>query len=356
MILAGKGGLAMKAAFLTGTKRLEVREIPRPKPPRGGDVLLRVQTVGICGSDVHYFREGRIGTAVVEFPWVPGHEFSATVVETGPDVRNIKPLDRVAVDPLIVCGRCDQCTAGREHLCRRQRFLGCPGEEPGALVEYIIMPEECCYPIPDSMTFEEATLAEPLSIAMHSCNLADAKAGEVAAVLGCGPVGLSVLLTLKHRGVESVYVTDLLDERLSLAEKSGATWTGNAAGSDVVDAMLAAQPADFDCVLECAGEQETLDQAAMLLKPAGRLAMVGIPRENRVGFDISMLRRKEIVLKNVRRQNRCVQAAIDAIASGGINVAPLVTHRFGLDDVHEAFELVSDYRDGVVKAMVHVAD
>lgn len=346
----------MKAAFLTGIRRLEVRDIPRPESPCGRDVLLRVRTVGICGSDVHYFKEGRIGTAVVEFPWVPGHEFSATVEETGPDVRKVKPGDRVAVDPLIVCGRCDQCTAGREHLCRKQRFLGCPGEAAGSLVEYIVMPEECCYLIPDSMTFEEATLAEPLSIAMHSCNLGDVKPGEAAAVLGCGPVGLSVLLTLKSRGLENVYMTDLLDERLSLAQKLGATWTGKANCDDVAGAMLAARSAGFDCVFECAGEQETLDQAAVLLRPAGRLVMVGIPRENRVSFDINMLRRKELVLRNVRRQNRCVQAAIDAIAGGLIDIAPLVTHRFGLDHAREAFELVSDYRDGVVKAMVHVAD
>lgn len=341
----------MRAAFLTGIKEIAIREAPQPKLKTPRDVLLRIEAVGVCGSDVHYYRCGGIGAQRVEYPFALGHECAGRVVETGVEIH-MKPGQRVAVDPLVACGQCDQCRAGRPHTCRRQAFLGCPGQLPGALAEYLVMPAECCYPVPDSMTAAQAVMVEPFSIGLHAQRMARTHPGAKIAVLGSGPIGLCVLLALRAAGDCTVYATDPVEERLAVAHRCGADWTGNPRTTNIVAAIEKLDPHGLDFVFECAGEQETLDQGIELLKPAGTLLIVGIPEVERVGFDIHALRRKEVWIANVRRQNQCVAAAIDLIARGVVNLDPLVTHHFPLADTAAAFELVAGYRDGVVKAMV----
>lgn len=262
---------------------------------------------------------------------------------------------RVAIDPLVACGRCDQCRAGRRNTCRSQRFLGCPGQLPGALVEYLALPKECCFPIPDSMTLTQAVMVEPFSIALYAVRLAELAPRARIGVLGSGPIGLCVLLAARALQDCSVYATDLLEERLGVARRCGATWIGNAAREDVARAIAEREPLGLDAVFECAGEQETLDQAVELLKPGGMLLVVGIPEVDRVGFSIDLLRRKELRVQSVRRQNQCTAAAIGMIASGAARVDPLVTHRFPLRETAKAFDLVAARRAGVVKAVIDIA-
>lgn len=346
----------MKAAFLSGLREIEIGEAPEPELAAPRDVLLRIDAVGVCGSDVHYYRTGRIGAAVVKFPFVLGHEFAGTIEKTGAEVRGLEPGKRVAVDPLVACGHCDQCRAGRFNTCRNQRFMGNPGELSGSLAEYLVMPAECCYPVPDSMTAAQTAMIEPLSIAVHAQRLAQMQAGATIGILGSGPIGLSVLLACRAAADCTAYMTDLIDERLAMAAHLGARWTGNPNKLDVVKAISEAEPAGLDFVFECAGEQETLDQAVELLKPGGTLVMVGIPEFDEVSFQAHTLRRKELTIKNVRRQNHCMEPAINLVASGRINVDPLMTHHFPLRETAAAFEMVSGYRDGVIKAIIHVAD
>lgn len=346
----------MKAAFLTGLRQLAIRETPLPEITDPRSVLLSVGTVGVCGSDVHYYTTGRIGSGVVKYPERTGHECAGTVVETGKEVKRLKEGQRVAIDPLIACGKCDQCLAGRQHTCRNQSFLGSAGQAPGALAEYLVMPESSCYAIPDAMTLVQAAAVEPLSIGVYAQRLAGTESGAKIAILGSGPIGLCVLLAGRAAGEAKVYVTDLLDERLEAAGRCGADWVGNAKKIDVVRAIQAEEPLGMDYVFECAGQQETLDQAVELLKPGGTLLIVGIPEVDRVSFDIHDLRRKEIRLQNVRRQNHCTATAIRLISTGAVNVDQLVTHHFSLAEAQRAFDLVADYRDGVVKAMIHVTD
>ncbi len=346
--------LVMKAAFLTGIGQVEIREVPAPQLDRPDAVLLRVDVVGVCGSDMHYYRTGRIGDQVVRFPWRVGHEFAATVIEVGPEAGELNPGTRVAVDPLITCGQCDQCQAHRPHTCRRQKFMGCPGQMEGCLAELVAIPAACCYPIPDSMTCEQAALIEPFSISLHAQRLAAQGDGTRIAILGAGPMGLGVLGAVRAAWRCTTYVTDLLDERLGVARQLGADWTGNAARQDMVPAIAQCEPAGLDCVVECAGQQETLDQGVELLAPGGVLVIVGIPETGRISFDMDAIRRKELRIQNVRRQNNCVAQAIEMLAGGKVNLDPLVTHHFSMDQTKEAFDLVSDYRDGVVKAMIHL--
>ncbi|OHB69923.1 MAG: hypothetical protein A2V70_02395 [Planctomycetes bacterium RBG_13_63_9] len=344
----------MKVAFFTGIRRLEIREAPKPVLERPGEVMLRVDTVGVCGSDVHYYTAGRIGDQVVEYPATLGHECAATVTEIGSEVTTLQVGQRVAVDPAISCGRCDQCRQGRPHTCRNLLFLGGPGQAPGAAAEYMTIDSRCCYPIPDSMTMVQAALVEPLSVGVYAQRLAQMQPGGRAAILGSGPIGLSALMAIRAVCPCRTYVTDLLENRLDLARQYGADWTGVPTRQDVVGAILEREPEGLDWVFECAGQQECLDQAVELLRPGGTLVMVGIPERDRVGFQVDAFRRKELRVQNVRRQNGCTAPAIDFVAKGTIDVDPLATHHFPLERAKEAFDLVADYADGVVKAIVHL--
>jgi L-iditol 2-dehydrogenase len=334
---------------------MKLVEIADPPGPGDDQVLLRVEVVGICGSDVHTFAEGGIGGSKVTYPWILGHECAGTVLAAGRSTGGLKVGQRVAVDPLIPCNRCDQCLAGRKHTCRNQKFLASPKQAPGALVEKLLMPAECCYPIDDTVTQVQAALAEPLSIALHARNLSGAAGGTVA-VLGSGPIGLSILVALKLAGAVKVFATDLVDARLDMARRLGADWTARGDSDDLLATAARAAPEGMDYVFECAGKQETVDQAVAMLTPGGTVMLVGIPAAERIDVNIHAARRKELVLRNVRRQNRCLRAALDLIAEKKVNVDPLATHHFPLAQVQQAFDLVADYRDGVIKAMIHVTN
>ncbi|MDR1454914.1 MAG: alcohol dehydrogenase catalytic domain-containing protein [Tannerella sp.] len=343
----------MKSMQLTGLRRMELFDVPRPDIREDTDVLIRMQAVGICGSDVHYYVTGKIGSQVVQYPFPVGHEGAGYVEKTGVGVPSLRVGDRIAIEPAMPCGACDQCLAGRPHTCRKLRFLGCPGQADGCLSEYIVMPQESCIPIPDAMRFEQATVAEPLAIGLYAARLAGAVQNKRVAVLGSGPVGLSVLAAIRLAGAASVHVTDRIDERLAIARRSGATATYSVVHEDAAAGIAVAEPLLLDLVFECCGQQEALDQAIRLLKPGGTLLIVGIPAFSRFSFPVDDLRRKEICIRNVRRQNGCDRDAVRMIADGSVTVDHWITHRFGLPDAQKAFDLVAGYRDGVMKAMIN---
>jgi len=345
----------MQAVVLRDIRDLRTEEYEVPHLTEDShDVLVKIERVGVCGSDVHYYETGHIGSQVVQYPFVLGHECSGKVAEVGSKVKRVKVGDKVAVEPAVVCHNCDQCLAGRENTCRNLRFLGCPGQLGGCLCEYIVMPEDSLYPLQGRITLEQAVLCEPLSIGIYSVRQAAMERNCRIAILGAGPIGLSVLAGAQAQSVGSVYVTDLIDNRTVMAQKGGATWSGNPEQQDIVDAILSQQPGGMDVVFECAGQQDTIDQAIELLKPGGKLMLIGIPRQERISLVIDKARRKEISLINVRRQNNCMQPAIDLIASGKVDVGYMITHRFGLQQTTEAFDLVADYRDGVLKALIEI--
>ena len=343
----------MKAVYLAGLRRLEMREAPAPEIKAPDEVLLKVEQVGVCGSDVHYYTTGRIGSMVVKFPFRLGHEFSATVAGVGKKVKHLKPGDRVAVEPAISCGKCDQCRAGRRHTCRKLRFLGCPGQAEGCLCEYIVMREKNCFKVPGKMSFEQAALVEPLSIGIYSSKLAMPLKGKTVGILGFGPIGISVFMSSLSEGAQKIYVTDKIDERLKTAKKAGASWVGNPKRTDITGEIVEKEPSRLDIVFECCGQQEALDQAVDLLKPGGKLLIVGIPEVERISFKIDVMRRKELQLLNVRRQNNCVEQAIRFMSNQRGNMDFMITHRFSLERTQEAFDLVAGYKDGVIKAMIN---
>lgn len=343
----------MKAVYLTAPGRFATREVPDPELRGESDVLLRMQCVGVCGSDLHYYRTGRIGHQVLSEPWVMGHECTASVEAAGPAVRGLKKGDRVAVDPLIACGECDQCTSGRVHTCRRQRFLGCPGQQQGCMVESLVMPARCCFKVPETLSVGAAVMVEPFAIALHARRLLGDAAGKAIGVLGAGPIGLCVLAALQVAGAASVAVTDRLGYRLEMARNQGASSTHPAESAAALQELAKQHPHGLDAVFDCSGEQAALNQALELLKPGGTLLLVGIPETDRVSFDINVMRRKELTLENVRRQNDCTVEAIELLASGAVQLDPIVTHHFDGAGSSAAFELAANYREGVGKALIH---
>ncbi len=345
----------MKAMMLTGIRKMEMRNIPDPEIKNPNDVLIRMKIVGVCGSDVHYYTQGKIGSQVVEYPFTVGHEGAGIVEAVGSAVTKVKPGDRIAVEPAMSCWECDQCKAGRPHTCRKLRFLGCPKQADGCLSEYIVMPEECCLKIKDSMSFEEAAISEPLAIGVYAVKQSIPMKGAKIAILGAGPIGLSVLLPAMAQGAEKVYMTDKIDSRIQLAKKMGAAWTGNPEKADIVKEIANREPLLCDVVFECCGQQEALEQAVALVKPGGKIMLIGIPPSMKYwSLNVDFSRRKEICIQNVRRQNHCVQPALDMIDKKLFDVNKMVTHRFKFKDTKEAFDLVADYKDGVVKAMVEI--
>ena len=344
----------MKAQMLTGIRQMDPCEVPTPKVVNPNDVLLKIEYVGVCGSDVHYYETGRIGSQIVQYPYSVGHECTATIVDTGSNVTGLEKGEPVVIEPAVSCWGCDQCKAGRPHTCRNLKFLGCPGQMEGCLSEYLVMPSECCFPTKDRITLQQGALCEPFAIGLYAVQQSGLCSGQTALILGAGPIGLSCLAAARSQAASKVFVTEKIPERVRIAQDAGAAWAGNPDNQDVVKEICSLEPERIDIAYECAGQQETIDQAIEVLKPGGTLMLIGIPREERVSFRPDLIRRKEISIINVRRQNHCTAKAIDLIADKKVDLDFMITHSFNFDQSKEAFDLVSSYKDGVVKALVRL--
>jgi L-iditol 2-dehydrogenase len=340
----------MKAAVLIGVRAVEVRDLPDPKIQAPDEVLLRTTVAGLCGSDLHYFIADKVGSEKVAYPAVVGHECAAVVEAVGPAVRRVKPGDQVAVEPAISCGKCDQCRTGRPHTCRTVGFLGHPGEKSGCLAEFFTLPERNLLPLSAGLTPVEAMLAEPLSIALHALQLGGGVPIPAAGVLGTGPIGLCVIMALKAAGTAEIFASDRSEARAQAALRAGAGWASNPEREDIVQSILARQPLGMDAVFEVSGDPAAIEQAVELVKPGGTVFQIGIPLAERVAYPIAKMRRKEIAVRHVRRQNRCLERALLLIETKHIEVAWLATHEFKIDEAARAFATAADRLDGVLKA------
>ena len=338
--------------MLTGIRQMEMRSVPDPVITRPDEVKIRMVALGICGSDIHYYTEGKIGSQEVRFPFTVGHEGAGIVEETGSEVKKVKPGDRIAIEPSLPCGKCDQCLTGRPHTCRRIKFLGCPGQAEGALSEYIVMPEANCLPLPGNLNTDQGSISEPLAIGIYSVRKSGGVKGLRIGILGFGPIGMSVMLAAKADGAEKIYITDKIGERLALAAKENADYTGNPLRENIVENIRNYEPPGLDVVFECCGQQEALDQAVDLLKPGGRIIIAGIPEFENWSLNVENTRRRELMIQFIRRQVGCTETALEMMHTGQIDVSNMVTHRFPFSRTKEAFDLVASYRDGVMKAMI----
>jgi L-iditol 2-dehydrogenase len=342
----------MKVMMLTAIRKMEMTDVPDPVIKNPDDVLIRMLVVGVCGSDVHYFKQGHIGSQKVTFPFTLGHEGAGVVVATGHAVRKIKTGDVVAIEPAMPCGKCDQCLSGRSHTCRKLRFLGCPNQAEGCLREFIVMPESNCYHIPGNLKPDHGSVSEPLAIGVYAVKKTGDIKGLKIGILGFGPIGMSVMLAAKAKGVDTIYVTDKIDERLIIAIREAAICTGNPLKDNIAEKIKQKEPLGLDVVYECCGQQEAIDQAVDIMKPGGKIMVVGIPEFDKWSLNVENTRRMELMIQFIRRQVDCTGAAIELMHNGTIDIRNMITHRFPFAGTQEAFDLVADYRDGVMKAMI----
>ncbi len=346
----------MLAARLHGPADLRVERVPHPGPPGPGQVLLRVLTTGVCGSDLHSYQDARIGDTPISAPLVLGHEFSGIVEEVGPNSEDgeFQPLrtgKRVAVDPAQPCGRCEQCEHGHPNLCRRLHFCG-NFPDGGSFCEWMHMPARSCFPVPDTMSDTEAALLEPLGIALHAIDLGQIRVGQSMAILGAGPIGLLLLQVAKLAGAEPIYVTDKFPWRLKFASRYG----GIAINCDAENAVESIQHETggrgVDVAIEAAWADKSVDDAAEMCRLGGRLVLVGIPSNDRMAMKHSTARRKGLTIVMSRRMKHVYPRAIRLAETRRVDLEGLVTHRFPLAQAVEAFRLNSAYEGQVVKSMI----
>ncbi len=343
----------MKQVVLKGIKTMELVETRNSEIKEVNEVKIKLAAIGVCGSDIHYYSEGRIGSQVVEYPFPVGHECSGYIVEKGENVTKVKVGDLVVVDPSVHCGICDQCLSGRPHTCRNNRFLGCPGQLDGCLSEYIVMPDFTCFPVSGKLNADQAALIEPLSIGVYSVKQARLEESKISVgIFGAGPIGLSILFKLLADGITNITMIEPLDYRLQKAGEIGAAVLINPDHKNVESIVIQNEPLLLDVVFEASGDQVAVDNSIQILKPGGKLMLVGIPADAKYIFNMDLMRRKELTVINVRRQNGCVEEAIELVASGKIDVEKMVTHHFTLEETPVAFDIVEGYKDGAIKAMI----
>ena len=342
----------MKAMVLTGIRQMEMMEVPDPKIVNDTDVLIKMERVGVCGSDIHYYATGKIGSQVVEYPFPVGHEGAGTVVKIGSAVKTVKIGDEIAIEPAMPCWDCDQCNVGRPHTCRNLTFLGCPGQADGCLSEYLVMPETSCFKLEGDMILDDGALSEPLAIGVYAVKQSIPMKDAAIGILGFGPIGMSVLLPAQAQGAKSIFVTDKVDARLSKARSMGINYACNPDEEDIVAKVAEMEPNMLDVVFECCGQQEAFDNAIDLLKPGGKLMMIGIPEFDNWQMSADKARRKEIIFANVRRQNHTLEPTLDMMKNKVFDAHQMITHRFRFDQTKKAFDLVDNYADGVMKAMI----
>jgi len=346
----------MLAARLHGPADLRVERVPRPGPPARDQVLLRVKVTGICGSDLHSYHEARIGDTAVASTLILGHEFSGVVTEAGAEALDgngqlLEAGARVAVDPAQPCLGCEPCQHGHPNLCRNMRFCSNHPYD-GSLCQWMLMPARCCFPVPKSMSDIEAALLEPLGVALHAVDLAKLRPAQSVAVLGAGSIGLLILQVAKIAGADPIFVTDKFSWRLKVARQYGAVAI-NCDGEDPVARIYnETSGRGVDVAFEAAWADHSVQQAAEMTRPGGRVVLVGIPSDDRLAMKPSTARRKGLTVKFCRRMKHTYPRALRLVERGRVNLTGLVSHRFPLGRADEAFALNAAYRGQVVKTVI----
>lgn len=338
----------MRVAELTAPRefRLEEQDIA---DPQAGEIQVRVEAVGICGSDLHAYAEGAIGDSPCRYPMVLGHEPAGVVVKAGRGVTGWSPGDRAAFEPALYCYHCEYCRAGRYNICANLRFLSNPGE-PGFFRERVNLPAANLVALPAQVPLELGAMVEPLAVALHSMEFAGVDGGGTVAVFGAGPIGLLTIACLKAAGAERIWAVEPIPHRREMAGQWGAVALDPSDALRQIHADTAGR--GVDCAIDCAARDETTNQAIRAARHGGRVVLTGIHSRAVIPIETSPMRRKELAFFNVRRSNRESEPALEMLARQPDWFAPLVTHTRPLDRIGEAFSIVENYADGVGKMIV----
>jgi len=343
----------MKVAVMTGIGKMEYveRAIPKPKPD---EVLVKLEYVGICGSDMHYYETGRLGDYIVNPPFVLGHEPGGLVVEIGEDVKHLRVGDKVALEPGKTCGRCEFCREGKYNLCPDVIFFATPPID-GVFQEYVSHPENLCFKLPDHISTLEGALIEPLAVGFHAGDQGNASVGQTAVVFGAGCIGLVSMMALKARGVSHISQIDIVSKRLEKAKELGADRVINSKEKDTVQEIKNFSGGrGCDLVIETSGVESAVWQAVQMLRKGGTLVIVGYSKTGAVNFPMSLAMDKEITIKTIFRYRHIYPKAISAVASGKINLKGIVTNIFDFNDIQNAMDKSIADKANIVKAVIKI--
>lgn len=343
----------MKVAVMNGIGQMgfEERDIPTAKDD---EVLVQLDYVGVCGSDLHYYETGAIGDYVVEPPFVLGHEPGGVVVEVGKNVKHLKIGDRVALEPGKTCGQCEFCKTGRYNLCPDVIFFATPPVD-GVFQEYVAHEANLCFKLPDNVSTLEGALIEPLAVGFHAAMQGEAHAGQVAVVTGAGCIGLVTMMALKAVGVSKVYVTDIMQKRLDKALELGADGVINSKDTDAVAKIMELTDGKgCDLAIETAGTEITTRQCIDMVKKGANVVLVGYSKTGEMTLPMSLVLDKELTFKTVFRYRHIYPMAIDAVANGIVNLKGIVTNVFDLDDIQKAMDYSANNKADIVKSVIKI--
>jgi len=338
------------AAYIHGVRDVRIGDF-EPTAGAPASTMVEVASVGICGSDLHYYKDGGIGSAAITAPFIPGHEFSARLLEDV-ESRSLSKGQLVAVDPAQPCHRCEWCRKGHHNLCPNVVFIGAPPYH-GALTARLSVPVDALFALPDGMTPDQGALLEPLGVCIHAMDLAQPRLGEKVAIIGCGPIGLGILQLLVHGNCQDITAIDPQPHRAALARTLGATAVGHS-----LDAVLdATDGLGSHLVIEATNSPHGMSDAIRATRIGGRVVLVGIPDGDRYEpLAAADTRRRGLSLKFSRRMGDVYPRAIELVRSGAIDVDALVTHHFPLSGTPDAFAMQADEVPGLIKSIVHPLD
>lgn len=346
-----KGNMTVAMMNKPGKFDFEVKPIPEVKPD---DVLVKLDYVGICGSDMHLFKFGYIGENHVKEPMVLGHEPAGVVVGVGSDVKNLVLGDRVAVEPGIPCWKCDFCKSGRYNLCPNVYFYASLPVVEGCFAEYIAHPANLCYKLPENVSTMEGALMEPLAVGMHAAIQSGIRVGSKAVILGAGCIGLVTMLSIKSMGVRDVIVVDIMKNRLKRALELGASEVVDASETDSVSKVQELTGGGADFVYETAGSEATMFQTAKMVKRGGTITLVGYTRDGIAKMNVNWIIDNEITIKSVFRYRNIYPIIIEAVSTGTIPLKELASDIYDFKDIQAAMDNAIDHKDRVTKCLVRI--
>lgn len=342
----------MNAAILNKPMDIEIKRVEIPTP-KADEALVKVHCIGVCGSDVHYYEHGKIGRYVVEDPLILGHELAGEVVQIGENVKDVQVGDRVAVEPGVTCGRCEYCKSGRYNLCPDVVFMATPPVD-GAWAEYVTIRSDFLFKIPDSMSFEEGALLEPLSVGMHAMKRGQVSPADKMLVTGLGPIGLLAIQAAKMYGVNEIYASDVVPFRQQLAEEIGVTAVIDPSKEDVQEKLAELTGGKgVNVVIETSGNAGAIAQTIKVVNRGGRIVFVGLPTADEIPIDVNLLVDSELDVFGLFRYVNTYPAAIQALSSSNIDIEKVITHKYALKDIKEAVEMARTQKDTSIKIMIY---
>jgi L-iditol 2-dehydrogenase len=349
-----KSDSVMKAAVLYKPREIKFEDREMPRIITDTDVLVEVRNVGICHSDVHYYVHGRIGDFLVKEPLVLGHECSGVIIDKHPTIKHLEIGDRVIIEPAAPCRTCEYCKVGRYNICENLKFMGTPPTD-GAFREYFTWPSDFIYKMPDTMSLEEGALIEPFSVALYSVRRSGLSPGDRVAILGAGTIGLMTLLATLTCGSSEVFITDIVDSKLRLAEELGATAAINANKEDPVKTIkYLTNGKGPDIVFDAVGIERTFTQALNIVKIGGKVVIIGLGFEDLTTSPIINIPCKEINVLGILRYANVFPQAIRLVASKKLPLTKLITHRLNLSELVKGMEMIVKGEEDVIKVMIKV--